>query len=220
MVYFISRILFAAILKIFFGLEVKGKENLPGGGPFILACNHVSHIDPVVVGVACNRLRVSFVAKKELFEIPIYRHWFRSMGCIKINRETGGSGALKEALFRLKKGGVVCIFPEGTRSKDGKLQEARPGVGLLVSRAGVPVIPVYVKGTGKVLPRGATRLKRAGVKIDIGRVIDISAGIRMSDKRKKYASIGAEIMNAIAELSGNAGQGNGLPVGPERTPAR
>ena len=173
MVYFVSRIAYKIILKLFFNLEVQNAENIPEKGPFIMAGNHVSNADPVVMAVACRTKRLRFLAKRELFDRPFMGAWCRACGCIPIERYSGSSAPLKKSLSVLKNGKALGVFPEGTRSRDGKLHKAEPGVGIIAAKSRVPIVPIYISGTDKVLPIGAkfpvpndikvhTRNRRAG----------------------------------------------------------
>lgn len=200
MIYFISRILFWILLKIYGKLEVVGRENLPANGPFILASNHVSFADPAVLGVASSRVRLVFMAKKELFDIPVFHLWFKAMSCISVERGRNALRSLKYGVNILKKGKALVIFPEGTRSPDGSLQKAEPGIGFLARKADVPIIPAYLSGTDKVLPKGENRPKFAKVKAIIGKAVDVSESIKINEKRKVYESIGNQVMDAIAIL--------------------
>ena len=200
MIYYISRFIFEVLLKIICRLEVKGRENLPKKGPFIVASNHASFADPAVIGVSCNTTRISFMAKRELFERPLLGPWCKAVGCIPIERRSGSSGALKKAIQKLKKGEVLGIFPEGTRSLDGELQKAELGIGLLMAKAGVPVIPVYISGTADALPRDAKFPRLRKVVANIGKKIDLNGISQIHEKKKMYEAIGEKVMDAIADL--------------------
>ena len=201
MIYFISRVLFTLYLKACFGFEVKGRENIPERGPFIIVANHVSYGDPVVMGVAFNNVQVAFVAKKELFELPFVGGWLRSLGCISIKRWSGSSKPLKRSLKKIKEGSVLGMFPEGTRSFDGRLQKAQPGVGLIAAKTGAPIIPMYISGTEKALPRGAKMPRPCKVRATVGKAVNISDGLKVADRKMRYEMIGEKIMEAIAKLN-------------------
>ncbi|MBL7155773.1 MAG: 1-acyl-sn-glycerol-3-phosphate acyltransferase [Candidatus Omnitrophica bacterium] len=200
MTYFISRLIIKALLKILLKFEVTGRENLPKKGPFIMASNHASYIDPALVGVACNTAKISFMAKRELFERPFLGAWCKAVGCIPVERKTGAFQPLKEAIGKLVNGASVGIFPEGTRSKTGELQKAESGIGLIAYKAKAPIIPIYISGTEKALPRGQRRLRLCKVKAKIGKAVDISEAVKLSDKRELYAAIGSKVMESIASL--------------------
>ncbi|MBD3296482.1 MAG: hypothetical protein GF392_03865 [Candidatus Omnitrophica bacterium] len=154
-VYDISRSLFELILKGLFDPLILGRENLPEP-PFVIASNHGSNADPAIIGTLCRRYRVDFMAKQELFEIPVVGRWAISVGAIPVARGQNSVRGIKEALRRLKAGRIVAFFPEGTRSVDGFIGEARPGTGFLIKKAGVPIVPVYISGSHQVWPKGDT----------------------------------------------------------------
>lgn len=173
---------------------------MPQKGPFILASNHISYADPAVVGVACSALPVSFMAKKELFNNTLAGRWIKAMGCIPTDRASGSFEPLKKAVRQLKKGEVVALFPEGTRSLDGKLGKAEAGIGLIAIKSGVNIIPIYVSGTDKVLPRGQKHITPNKVRAKIGRPVNIEECKNISDKRKSYECVGEKVMEAIRRL--------------------
>ena len=200
LVYAISRFIFYVLLKIICKIEIKGRSNFPKKAPFIIASNHASNIDPAIVGAACNTASIIFMAKKELFSHPIFGWWFKAIGCIPIDRYSKDFRPLKVAVERLRKKAVLGIFPEGTRSPDGRLQKAELGIGLLAVKTGVPVVPVYISGSIKVLPKTATKLKSHKVKVRVGKPVDLTENISFKEKRKVYECIGEKIMQAISRL--------------------
>lgn len=151
--YDISRATFELVLKILFAPEFYGRENLPEP-PFIIASNHGSNMDPAVIGSLCRRYRVDFMAKQELFDVPLLGRWAAGVGAVPVARGRNSVRGIKEALRRVKAGRVVGFFPEGTRSVRGTVQKARPGTGFLIKKAGVPIVPVYIAGSHEAWPRG------------------------------------------------------------------
>jgi len=160
-----------AVLWVFFrlgfGLEVRGQEHVPQQGSFIVASNHVSYLDPPVIGVACPR-RLSFLARSTLFQHPLLGAFLRGIHAIPLRREEGDLGAVRAAVLRLTRGEPVAIFPEGRRQFSGRLGTAKRGVGLLAEAARVPVIPAVVRGTFEALPPGSRRLARAKIRVAFG----------------------------------------------------
>jgi 1-acyl-sn-glycerol-3-phosphate acyltransferase len=150
----ISRLLCLAIAKLAFRLHVEGQEFIPRTGPAILAANHVSYIDPIIIGIAIRR-PVRFMAKKELFRVPVLGWLLRRFGTFPINRHRTDLQAFKRATSLLEAGEIIAIFPEGTRGDGVDLRPAKPGIGLIAARTGAPVIPTCHRGTEKVFPRGA-----------------------------------------------------------------
>lgn len=201
MTYFISRLILKVLLKILLGFEIKGSENLPKKGPFIIASNHASLIDPPIVGVACNTAPLAFMAKKELFDVPILGWWVKAVGCIPIERGSASFMSIKHAVQKLKEGKALGIFPEGSRSPDGELQKAQAGIGFLASKSGASIMPLYISGTDKALPREKKLMKLCKVKATIGKLIDINESSRRFSKgRELYESIGEKVMEAISRL--------------------
>lgn len=149
-----ARLLCLGIAKIAFRLHVEGQEFIPRTGPAILAANHVSYIDPIIIGIVMRR-PVRFMAKQELFRFPLFGWLIRKFGAFPVNRDRIDRQALKRANSLLKAGEIVAIFPEGTRGDGIDLRPAKPGIGLIAARTGAPVIPVFHRGTEKVFPRGA-----------------------------------------------------------------
>jgi len=200
MTYIISRAIYAFILKAVCGLEVLDRKNFPEKGPFIIAANHASWADPPVVGVALRNAPVRFMAKRELCDRPIFGRWCKAVRIIPIERSSTSFGALKKAFQALEKGEVVGVFPEGTRSVDGRLKKPEAGTGFLAAKAKVPVIPVYISGTDKVLPKGRKMLRFHKVKAKIGRPLDIEGFLKVSGNKKDYQAVSDKIMSAIADL--------------------
>ena len=199
-IYFVSYLIYKAILKGFFGFEVKGAENVPEKGPFIIASNHVSYADPTVIAVTCNTAQIFFIAKHELFNIPVFGLWVRAVGSIKIERNSHSSEPLRKAVNRLREGRALGMFPEGRRSTDGNLQKAQPGMGFIAAKSGAPVIPVYISGTDKVLPKGRRWVRFGKITAKVGKPVDLQETLGIPEKRKAYEAIGEKVMGAIARL--------------------
>ncbi len=145
------------LLLVFFRLSVKGARKLPRKGGFIVAGNHISDMDPPVAGVAVPRASF-FMAKSELFRNPISGSFLRLMGAFPVYRRASvNSDALKTAEKVVKSGKVLIIFPEGTRTKDGKMLPAKAGVGYIAINTGAPVCPFWISGTDN--PVGALLFK-------------------------------------------------------------
>lgn len=200
MMYRFSLFLLQLFVHILFKIQYFGRENIPQP-PYIIVPNHVSIIDPPLVGVALKKYPVDFMAKSELFDMPILGAWTRSVNCIYVNRKGGGANSLKEALKRIERGRVICIFPEGTRSADGNLQEAKRGVGFLIAKANVPVVPVYISGSGDAWRKGEGIKLGARIKVYIGKPI-FPDDFSLADEfgRKNYESIVNIVMERISRL--------------------
>lgn len=194
MVYNLSRFLAGVIARGFFHLKVSGTENIPKKGAFILACNHLSYLDPGIVAVACPR-RINFIARDDLFTVhPFFSWWLRNVDVIPVKRNSADISAFKESMRRLSAGKGLLIFPEGSRQKAGVLGKPEEGVGFLAVKSNVPVIPVFIKGTEKALPRDAKKLQIHPISISFGEQISL-------ERRMPYQDAALEIMNGIRHLS-------------------
>ena len=146
LVKFSARVFF----KTFYNFKAEGLENIPKTGALIIAGNHLSNADPPAIGAFAGLVRDSrFMAKKELFAVPVLGWFFRRCGYISVDRKRtiGDFGALEGAIAALNQGESVVMFPEGTRSKTGKPQKPKSGIGFLVYKTGAQVLPVKVQGT-------------------------------------------------------------------------
>ncbi|MDY0167018.1 MAG: lysophospholipid acyltransferase family protein [Thermoguttaceae bacterium] len=129
-----------------------GRENIPPAGGVLVVSNHQSHFDPPLVGMACPR-RMNYLARDTLFRFPPFRWLIRSLDAIPIDREGIGLSGIKESLRRLKRGEMVLVFPEGTRTEDGEIQPFRPGFTALAVRSRAAILPVAIEGAYQAWPR-------------------------------------------------------------------
>ncbi len=196
---------FRAILLVYFRWKTYNYERVPLTGPVILASSHTSFLDPPLVGVAIHRT-INYLARESLFRFPIMGWVLRSWSCVPVNREGGGASGLRAILDRLHRGGAILLFPEGTRSPDGKLQQARAGVGLTVIKSSAPVIPVRVFGTYEAYGRHMVIPRPYRVAVKYGHPLDfkaLRAEAAVCDKPRLKAihqQVADEIMAAIAAL--------------------
>ncbi len=146
------RLLIATVAATIGGWRATGRRNIPASGGVMLVSNHLSYLDVFLLGFGVER-PLNYVARSTLF-VPVLGPFIRSLGGFPIQREGMGASGMKETLKRLRAGGIVTLFPEGTRSGDGELAPLKPGIALLVSRAGVPVVPAGIAGTFRSWPRG------------------------------------------------------------------
>lgn len=138
------------LFSALWGMKISGRENIPADGPLIVACNHVSIIDPPLMAVAVGAVRRPFgVGKKELFSKPVLGWWLRGTGSFPLDRSGNPLEAMRTALDKLAKGGCLAIYPEGTRVKPGETRAPKAGVSFLSYRAQAPVLPVRVLGTAQ-----------------------------------------------------------------------
>lgn len=167
MIYYIIYFLTKLVSLVYFPRKITGHEHIPRTGGFIIASNHISNLDPVVLGISSLR-RINFMAKIELFQKQPLGFILTKLGSFPIKRGSADLSALKEAIRRLKKGKPVLMFVEGTRRIGNAKPVAQAGVGLIAVKANVPVIPVFVNGTQNVMPPGAKFLKRNPVTVTFG----------------------------------------------------
>jgi len=155
MIYYILEVLSRLIFGPYFRLRVYGKEEIPRKGAFILASNHASFLDPIILGIACPR-KLNYMARDTLFRNILFGWLLRGVGSFPLKRDSADKSALKEALRRLANGGGLVLFPEGRRIRlQGEKTEPLAGVGFLAAKSRALVIPAYLKGTDKAMPPGA-----------------------------------------------------------------
>ncbi|MBQ9695447.1 MAG: 1-acyl-sn-glycerol-3-phosphate acyltransferase [Oscillospiraceae bacterium] len=147
--YYIVVFLVRIAMHLWYNLKIEGRENIPKGRAFVYASNHRSYADPVLVTL-CGRGRFSFMAKSELFEKPLFAWLIRSLGAFPVERGKGDTAAIDKAISNVQHGTNLLIFPEGTRSKDGRVGRGKTGVALIASRAGTDVVPVGINFEGKL----------------------------------------------------------------------
>lgn len=196
---------FRLLFSTYFHWRVIGARKVPKTGGVILAANHASYLDPPVVGAGLDR-GINYLARQSLFRFPLVGRLLRSWNSVPVDREGGGARGLKIILDRLLGGAGIILFPEGTRSYDGKLQPAHSGIGLVVVKSNAPVVPVRVFGSHEAWGRNQKlpRPKRITVKYGEPLLFEKLRGEarECSKERLKaiYQEIADEIMAAIAAL--------------------
>jgi len=198
-----SWILSPLLLRLY-KIDVQGLENFPLSGPVIVVANHTSFMDSVWVPLIIPR-RVVYLTKAEYFDSWKTVWFFRGLGMIPIDRQArdGGDNALSSAVTLLRAGGVLGLYPEGTRSVDGRLYRGRTGVGRLAVRSGAPVVPIGFIGSSAVMPKGAKIPKFSGeITMKIGKPIDFSRFLGKKDNDSVVRAITDEVMFQIMTLSG------------------
>ncbi len=206
--WFLRWIALGPVLRVLFRPEVEGLEHVPEHGPAILASNHLSFADWVFMPLTLHR-KVTFVAKAEYFTTPGLKGWFQKKffsgaGQVPIDRSgaNAAEGAMKSAKKILAQGNLFGIYPEGTRSHDGKLYRGKTGVARLALETGAPVVPCAVVGTDVVAPPGQTFGKFTRPIVRFGKPLDFSRYEGMENDRYILRSITDEIMYEIMRLSG------------------
>ena len=197
-----KRILFPIIR--FWIKEINGLGNIPKDQVFIIAANHSSYMDHLVLGyIIIPRLnnKLHFLAKKEHFDNIFQRIWHTYAGAIPVDRKSGGNKALKIAIKALKQGKIIGIYPEGTRSLTGKLQRAKTGVARLALLSRAPVLPVGLVGTFDILPKGKRIPKLRKATMNIGKPIYFDEYYTLPITKRLLRKITTRIMKEIAKLS-------------------
>jgi len=200
---------FRVMFAVYFRWRVFNPERVPRTGGVILASNHSSFLDPPLVGSALPR-DINYLARESLFRFPIVGAVLRSWNSVPVDREGGGAAGLREILNRLLAGGGIILFPEGTRTQDGKLQPARSGIGLTVIKSVAPVVPVRVFGTFEAFGRRHKFPRPYPVIVKYGQPLNfekLRAEAKVCAKprlKEIYQQVADEIMAAIAKLEPKA----------------
>ena len=188
------------IYQAFFRGEVVGTDHIPAGGPYLIAANHASHLDPPLVGCQVAR-QMRFFARKTLWNNSFVGWWLSQIETIAVDRDSGDVGAIKKVLSALAENRAIVLFPEGTRSPDGQLQKPKAGVGLMACKSGASVVPCRVYGSyaafgkGRLLPNFGTP-----VTIVFGRPIPPSEYDDPAAGKERYQVASARIFERIAAL--------------------
>jgi 1-acyl-sn-glycerol-3-phosphate acyltransferase len=206
--YQLSRMVAGPFLHTIWRPKVTGEENIPASGGAILAANHQSVVDSVFLPLMLDR-PVTFSAKAEYFTAsgPAARLWaayLRATNQLRMERDgpRAAHDTLEAALALLQQGQLFGIYPEGTRSPDGRLYRGRPGVGWLALRSGLPVIPVALSGTREVLPPGRMIPRPGRIEVTIGKPLALAPELFDAPPGKARRQIADQVMAAIQELSG------------------
>ncbi|OLF16843.1 lysophospholipid acyltransferase family protein [Actinophytocola xanthii] len=204
----IKHVFLGPLLRLFFRPEIEGEENVPASGGAMLASNHLAVADSFFLPLMLRR-RVTFPAKLEYFTQPglkgrLKKWFFTGMGQIPIDRSGGAAAqaALDTGTRLLREGHLLGIYPEGTRSPDGRLYKGKTGLARMVLEARVPVVPVAMFDTDKANPIGSKMWRPHKIRIKIGRPMDFSRYEGLAGDRFVERSITDEIMYALMELSG------------------
>jgi 1-acyl-sn-glycerol-3-phosphate acyltransferase len=204
-VYFLGWSAYRCLFATYFRWRVFHPERVPANGPVILASNHATFLDPPLVGSGVTR-DINYMARKSLFRYPGVGWILRTVNAVPVDRDGGGAAGLKAILDRLRAGGGIVLFPEGTRTKDGNLQPARSGIGLVVAKSEAPVVPVRVFGTFDAKWKRIKLLRPPRLAIKYGRPMQFER-LRAEAKdcpkarlKEIYQEIADEIMAEIARL--------------------
>ncbi len=184
--------------RLFFRLRVIHPERMLQNGPVILAMNHQSYLDPPLAGTTCDRA-IHFLARRTLLDVPLLGRLLPRLNVIPVNQEGIDRSALKSLIRILKAGNAALVFPEGSRTTDGNLQPAEPGLGLIIAKTLAPVVPMRIFGAHEALPRGGG-LHFAPITIVIGDPIFFTAADLSQAGKDLYKQLSQDVMDAIAAL--------------------
>lgn len=205
--YLLKYVVLGPLLRLVFRPRIEGLDNVPASGPAIVAGNHLSFSDHFLMPAILKR-RITFLAKAEYFTGPgikgrLTAAFFRSAGQIPVDRsgKDAGQAAIREGLGVLRGGDLLGIYPEGTRSHDGRLYKGKVGVAVMALKAGVPVIPCAMVGTFEAQPPGKLIPHARRVDIRFGKPLDFSRYAGLEDEKAVLRAVTDEIMYAILTLS-------------------
>jgi len=214
MFYFIIRWASLIFVKLRLWFKVEGGEHIPAKGAFIFVANHSSYLDPLLMAASTSR-PLYFIIRIKLLSYPVIGWILKHANTIPVKSHGRDLSVIKDSLRLLAKGKALGIFPEGTRTKNRELKQAKSGVGMLVYMAKVPVVPAYIEGTFDALPRRVKTFKRHPVRVYIGKPIYFTKKCAEGQTKATYQRISDEIMRKIAELkeaSGAFAAGNNRDV--------
>lgn len=195
------------LFKLFFKLEIEGIENVPREGGIIVVANHVSLLDPIILGVALNR-PVYFMAKEELFKNPVLGFVISRLNAFPVRRGSVDRRAIERGLALLREGKVLGMFPEGKRSKDGLLSEPHHGPTTFAYKTGAPILPAALIGTGEVLRKGSWMPRLRRVRVRIGKALSFTKPMGEKVEKTEIREASRKMMDAISSLLATEGEGN------------
>jgi 1-acyl-sn-glycerol-3-phosphate acyltransferase len=193
--YHLSRLL----AKLFFGFRIIHRERVIQTGPVILATNHQSFFDPPLAGNAADRA-IYFLAKKSLMDVPILGWLLPKLNVIPVNLEGGDRSALKALIRVLSAGECALLFPEGTRTPDGNLQPAEPGLGLVIAKTHAPVVPMRIFGAFDAWPIGGKIRLGPRITVVVGQPIHFTESDFEGTGKDLYGRLSQRVMDAIAAI--------------------
>ena len=185
--------------RLFFRFRVVHRERMIQSGPVILAMNHQSYLDPPLAGITCDRA-IYFLTRRTLLDVPLLGWLLAKLNVIPVNQEGVDRSAIKALIRVLKAGNGVLLFPEGSRTLDGKLQPAEPGLGLVIAKTLAPVVPMRIFGAHEAMPRGGGGLHFVPIIIVIGEPIFFTAADLSTPGKNLYGRLSERVMDAIEAL--------------------
>ena len=187
------------LARLFFRFRILHRERVIQTGPVIVAMNHQSFLDPPLAGNACDRA-IYFLAKRSLMNAPVLGWLLPKLNVIPVDLEGNDRSALKALIRILRAGECALVFPEGSRTPDGNLQAAEPGVGLVIAKTGAPVVPMRIFGAFDAWPIGGQLGLWRKITIVVGEPLYFSPADLESRDKDRYRRLGQRVMDAIAQL--------------------
>lgn len=198
-IYWFLWLVFYVSGRLLFRYRAVGREHIPKEGGLLIAANHESFLDIPLLGCGIPR-RVAFLGRQDLFQIPGLNRLLQWLGWIPIRHDRLDRAGFARAVRLIKSGTAVVIFPEGTRTEDGRLRPGKPGIGTIVAETGCPVLPAHIEGTYEALPMGSFRLRLHPVTVTYGKPIDFLADAHHGFGKEFYRHVSRTVMARIAEL--------------------
>jgi len=198
--YWFCRSLIVLVGRIFFRLRIVHRERMINHGPVILASNHESYLDPPLVGSVSHRA-IFFLARKSLLDGAFFGWLLPKLNVIPVDQEGNDRSALKALIRILRAGEGTLVFPEGERTRDGRLQPALPGLGFVIAKTLAPVVPMRIFGARQAWPRGSTRVRFCRITVVVGEPIHFTAADLQPPGKDVYLRLSQRVMDAIAALS-------------------
>ena len=196
--YWFCRGMSAVTARTLFGYRAFGQENIIEDGPAIMAANHASYFDPPLVGITCKS-ELYFLARKTLFDLPLLGPLISRVNALPVDLSKGDLSALRTVIHLLKDGKRTVIFPEGTRSLNGQIQQARPGIGMIIARTLVPVVPMRIFGSFEAWPKGG-KIKPHPITVVVGKPLRFAKEDFATSNRETYQKASERVLATIAAI--------------------
>ncbi|MBV8415236.1 MAG: 1-acyl-sn-glycerol-3-phosphate acyltransferase [Verrucomicrobia bacterium] len=197
--YWVGYALCKTVAKVAFQYQAFGQENIIEDGPAIMAANHQSYLDPPLVGITC-RAELYFLARKTLFENKFVGPILSRVNALPVDLSGADLTAVRTIINLLKQGHRTVIFPEGTRSLTGEIQQARPGIGMIISKTLAPVVPMRIFGSFEAWPKGGKIKLLSPVTVVVGKPIRFKKEDFVVKGREAYQKISEQVLTTIAAI--------------------